>query len=320
MKDKYQGLLFIGDPHIEGRSPDFRSDDYPNVILEKLAWVLAYAYKDDLLPIFLGDLFDKPRNNPTWLISRLIELLQGSNSIGIYGNHDCAEPKLSENDSLILLIKSGCIRLISRDAPWRGEINGRPTLIGGSSYRQRIPDSVNITEFSRESLFPEQTFGVWISHHDVLSNGYENGKFAPFEINHINLLVNGHIHTRGEPVKKGATTWMTPGNISRRSRSEKCRDQRPSVLQVTPTDLDFDFEYITVPHQAFDQVFHDPVIDSDLEDGASAFVAGLGELRLRKTSSGAGLTHFLTKNLEQFSDPVADEIKSLATEITGESF
>lgn len=318
-KDPFKGLLFVGDPHVEARNPEFRSDIYPEAILEKIRWVLEYARKNVLLPVFLGDLFDKPRNNPTWLVGRLIDLLIDADAIGIYGNHDCAEPTLTENDSLMILVKAGCLRLVSRERPWRGVIAGRPVLIGGSSYRQRIPESISVTEFCEGSLFAENTFGVWISHHDVLSPGYESGRFSPFEIPNIDVLVNGHIHTRSDPVVKGQTTWMTPGNISRRSRSEKSRVQFPAVLQLDLTESDARFRYIEVPHRHFDEVFHDPIDDRQLEHGASAFVAGLHELRLRKTSSGAGLNSFLKKNLEQFSDPVADEIRSLAGEVTGEN-
>ncbi len=315
-RKQYNGILFIGDPHIEGRNPDFRSDDYPNAILKKLRWCLNHCEKNSLLPVLLGDLFDKPRDNPTWIIGELIEMLKGKGIVSIYGNHDCADPVLNENDSLSLLIKSGCLRLVSADAPWRGEINGHPALLGGSSYREEIPTSVDVTRF-QDTLFSEDLpFGIWISHHDVLIPTYEGGRFSPFEIANIDLLVNGHIHTRGEPITKGQTTWMTPGNISRRSRSEKCRTQEPAVLQLTLTDTDYETKYVTVPHEPFDDVFHEPAFDADQLDGASAFVAGLSELRRRKTSSGAGLKAFLEKNIEQFEPPVAKEIMVLADQVT----
>ena len=313
------GMLFIGDPHVEARNPEFRSDDFHEAILEKIRWSLEYSKNENLLPIFLGDLFDKPRNNPAWLIGRLIDLLIDSEAIGIYGNHDCADPTLTENDSLMILIKAGCLQMVSREKPWRGVIAGRPTLVGGSSYRQPIPKTISITEFTEGVLFAENTFGVWLSHHDVVTPHYESGRFSPFEIENIDVLVNGHIHTRSEPITKGQTTWMTPGNISRRSRSDKSREQPPAALKLSLTETDAHFEYVEIPHENFDEVFHDPVNDLQLEQGASAFVAGLGELRLRKTSSGAGLTSFLKKNLEQFSDPVADEIRALASEVTGET-
>ena len=82
------GLLVIGDPHIEGRKPNFRCDDYPRVILDKIRWCLNYSAKHKLLPVFLGDMFEKPRDNPTWMLGELIEMMINSNSIGIYGNHD----------------------------------------------------------------------------------------------------------------------------------------------------------------------------------------------------------------------------------------
>jgi hypothetical protein len=36
-------MLVIGDPHVEGRQPSFRRDDYPRVILQKrsIAAVIA---------------------------------------------------------------------------------------------------------------------------------------------------------------------------------------------------------------------------------------------------------------------------------------
>ena len=37
------GLLVIGDPHLEGRQPDFRKDDYPETVLGKVEWCLEYA-------------------------------------------------------------------------------------------------------------------------------------------------------------------------------------------------------------------------------------------------------------------------------------
>ena len=116
----YVGLLLIGDPHLEGRQPGFRKDDYPNVILEKLAWCLDYSWQNRLLPAILGDLFDKPRDNPNWLLGRLLELLHGE-VIGLYGNHDVHyNPELTADDSLSLLVKSNRIRLVDRESPCAG--------------------------------------------------------------------------------------------------------------------------------------------------------------------------------------------------------
>ena len=144
--NSYRGLLFIGDPHLEGRQPGFRKDDFPIVILNKLQWCLDYARQNRLLPALLGDVFDKPRDNPTWMLGRLMEMLSAQEVIGIYGNHDCAETQLTDDDSLSLLIKSGCFKLVSEEAPWFGEINERQVYVGGSSYRHRIPSPFEMPE------------------------------------------------------------------------------------------------------------------------------------------------------------------------------
>src|SRR5262245_51947676 len=113
MVDGYTGLLLIGDPHLEGRTPGFRKDDYPTVVLDKLDWCLEYARQNRLLPAILGDLFDKPRDNPNWLVGRLLEMLRGE-VLALYGNHDVHyHPELTDDDSLSLLVKSDRIRLVS---------------------------------------------------------------------------------------------------------------------------------------------------------------------------------------------------------------
>ena len=229
-RQRYQGILFIGDPHLEGRQPGFRKDDYPNVVLDKLQWCLDYALQNRLLPAILGDLFDKPRDNPTWMLARLMEMMAAQEVIGIFGNHDCAETTLTENDSLTLLIKSGCLRLVDEVDPWFGQINERNVYVGGSSYRHFIPDPFEFPT-RQQSLFNQSTLVFWMTHHDIDVPGYTSGVLNPREIANIDFVVNGHIHRRLEPVEKGMTTWLTPGNISRRSRSDANRNHVPSVLR-----------------------------------------------------------------------------------------
>lgn len=309
----YTGLLVIGDPHLEGRTPGFRKDDYAQVVLAKLAWALRYAKANRLLPAILGDLFDKPRDNPTWMLGKLIDLLSGMECIGIYGNHDCADPELSENDSLSLLVKAGRLRLLD-DQPWRGVMNGRNVMVGGASYRRPFPNKVDgaIEGGGLDAI------GFWLAHHDVIVPGYEeHGRIQPREIDGIDLVVNGHIHRRLQDVQTGRTLWMTPGNISRRSRSDATKDHVPSVLRIDiGGEKGFSCQFVEVPYQPFQDVFHAILEEVPAAGPASAFVAGLKELQSRRTESGAGLLAFLDMNLSQFEQPVADEIRALAKEMT----
>jgi DNA repair exonuclease SbcCD nuclease subunit len=319
---EYGGLLLIGDPHLEGRQPGFRKDDYPAVILEKLRWSLDYAEEQRLLPAILGDLFDKPRDNPNWLLVSLLGMLQGREVLGLYGNHDVHyNPELTEHDSLMLLVQSGVIRLVSEESPWCGRMNGRDVTVGGSSYRHDIPERYRCADVSGGERAPGTTrpLVVWLTHHDILCPGYDDGRIKPVAIEGIDLVVNGHIHRRLEPVMCGPTTWVTPGNISRRSRSDASKAHVPSVLRIDVGAAGYELAYVTVPHQPFDEVFHAGVIETIVEDRPSRFIEGLAELQARRTASGAGLMEFLNQNLGQFEPAVADEIRRLAEEVTNEA-
>ena len=313
----------VGDPHIEGRSPGFRKDDFPETILGKVRWCVEHARKHKLLPVFLGDVFDKPRDNPTWIIGELIEMLMPYPAVGIYGNHDCADPQLGENDSLSILVKSGCYQLVSEEDFWTGSIEGRRVVVAGSSYRQRIPQHFDTDKVPKDSMFDEAPTVVWLTHHDIDIGNYKNGKFGPYEMMNVDLLINGHIHRPAKSVRKGQTTWMNPGNISRRTRSENSRKHVPTVLEVTfPESVDgskpkFETKRLEVPHRPFEDVFYLDDMADGKESGEerSGFVTGLSELTKRRTSSGAGLMEFLDKNLDSYSDNVAAEIRELAQQV-----
>jgi DNA repair exonuclease SbcCD nuclease subunit len=315
-RDDYRGLLVIGDPHIEGRQPGFRKDDFPNVILKKIRWCLDHARDRKLLPTFLGDLFDKPRDNPTWLIGELVEMLLAYPAIGIYGNHDCADPELNQNDSLSILIKAGCFRLIGAEDVWAGECGGYRVVVGGSSYRQPIPNEFALDSVAAKTLFDEPPTVLWLTHHDIDFAGYESGRFKPFEIKNVDLLINGHIHRRLDSIAAGNTLWMNPGNISRRSRSEANKNHVPRAMEITFNKAGYKIDQVIIPHQPFEEVFHEAIESAADEVNGSGFVTGLRELMERRTQSGAGLHEFLNQNLDQFSPVVAKHIRGLAEEVT----
>jgi hypothetical protein len=309
VESAYRGLLVIGDPHLESRPPGFRKDDYPNVVLDKLDWCLSYALENRLLPAILGDLFDKPRDNANWMLARLFDLLRGE-ILTLYGNHDCADPVLNEHDSLSLLVKAGRLKLLSQDNLWQGIIGGRCVVVGGSSYRHEIP-----RRFECSTNGDGAPLVIWLAHHDVLIPGYDEGRIRPFPIDGVQLLINGHIHRQLEEVRAGETRWLTPGNISRRSRNDATRSHVPSVLRIDVSAEKYDVYHVPIPHRPFDEVFHEAVIDPQVDTGQSAFVRGLAELQARRTKSGAGLAEFLKQNVQQFPPAVAAEIMSLAEEV-----
>ncbi|MEQ1826520.1 MAG: metallophosphoesterase [Pirellula sp.] len=337
------GLLFIGDPHVEGRTPGFRRDNYPETILQKLQWTMDYAKQHQLQPILLGDVFDKPRDNPNWILSRLLDVFATECVPTIFGNHDCANPQLDENDSLMLMAKAGAVHLLDANHLWACKIENRIVMLGGSPYRHPIPDSFSLQDrhievfeatsgaeiianpmidernavVANNRMVPSLT--IWLTHHDLtFPNADEAVVTNLSEIPGIHYVVNGHIHRRASAdVSRGQTTWINPGNIARRSRADSIRGHLPAVLRLDITREGQWFHYVNVPHQSPEEVFYDlDSIDSAKQESEqSSFVTGLAMLQSRKTESGAGLIQFLKENVGQFDQDVAAEIMKLADEV-----
>lgn len=304
-RTSYRGLLAIGDPHLEDRIPGWRSDDYPKTVLQKLRWCIDTARSENLLPVLLGDLFHAPRKNPNWLLVEVLTMFE-DDVIGIVGNHDIYENTLSEHDSLRIIEEAGHIHLL-HNSFIDLELDGHPVRMGGTPWGQDLPTQVE----------SDGRLVIWFTHHDLHLPGFErSAKIKPGEIPGVELVVNGHIHKRMAPVRKGGTTWINPGNIVRRERSENTREHKPAALQLTPSKTSWQTEYLEIPHRPFDEVFHKKVEDAAVQDGSSGFVAGLAELQARRTDTGAGLHDFLEQNLDGFKPEVAKEIRRLAKEVT----
>ena len=334
------GLLFIGDPHLEARVPGFRCDNYPEVVLNKLRWCLNYAKSNNLQPFLLGDVFQLPQDNPNWLLAEIIDCIDEPLP-AIYGNHDVRENFLKPNDSINVLFRSGHLKRIEETSVWVATVAGRRVIVGGSDWGNRLPKSLEANGNNPDLV-------VWMTHHDILIPGYEEGgRIRPKAIPGIDVIINGHIHRRLTTVVKENTHWFTPGNISRRSRSDASREHRPSVLVLRPpvanlslgdvrsasddtadesrTDrLRLDLqngqqwlaEWITVPHKPFEEVFHQQVQgDDQTTPGGSGFIADLKELTARRTETGAGLMSYLQSHLQNYDEPVAAEVRRLAEEV-----
>jgi DNA repair exonuclease SbcCD nuclease subunit len=335
-KPIYQGLLAIGDPHLASRVPGFRKDEYPKTILGKLEWCLELARKEHLLPCLLGDVFHWPRDNANWLLGSILDLLQ-QEVLAISGNHDCAENSLTEDDSLSVIAKAGRLRLVDHTGPWRGAMNGRPVIVGGTSWGQPLPNDGGTGQAgTRRPLV------FWLLHEDVSFPGYDAGHIEPRSIPGIDAVINGHIHQPRDELIVGSTVWLNPGNIARVKRSDSTRDCVPSVLRIdidapasgesgsrawfwhdadTRTDQPdraphgWSSRRIQVPHEPFERVFHPQIAVEPIASNESAFVQGLAELVARRTESGAGLRQFLQQNLAQLDERVAHEIMTLAEEV-----
>jgi hypothetical protein len=307
MGTDYGGILFIGDPHLASQVPGFRKDDFPRTALDKLKFCLDYAAGERLLPAILGDLFHFPRDNANWLLGETIALLAAREAVAIYGNHDCREDGLTEHDSFSVLDKARALRLVDAASPWRGVMNGRAVVLGGTSWRQPLPDGWD---------GDPGALVLWMTHHDLQIPGYQEGYLRPRELAGIAVVVNGHIHRSLAPVVCGGTTWITPGNLARVSRSDASRAHVPGALRIDIGADGWTMARIPVPHAPFEQVFHPELAAGGRpEEARSSFIDGLLELEAVRTAEGAGFSSFLDKNLPRFDPEVQQAIRTLWHEV-----
>lgn len=223
------GLLFIGDPHLSSRRPGRRLDpDFAETGLGKLGQALGLADALDLVPVILGDLFDRARESDHALLARTIRMLHAARHRAwcLVGNHDRVHSVLSDDTALALLREAGALRVIERSGPAALlDLGGRRVGLGGTPHGQEIPRRV-------PDAFAEAEAVVWLTHHDLDFPSAYPGAAPTFAIAGCGLVVNGHMHAEERPRRHGGTVWWNPGNILRRSVDQI--GHRPAVWSWRP--------------------------------------------------------------------------------------
>jgi hypothetical protein len=178
-------------------------------------------------------------------------MLDPTGAVGIYGNHDCSGDTLGDADALARLVRRSRLTLLDERSTWSGELGGRRAVIGGTPWGRPIPEA-----FDRDGLEgqPATELVLWLVHADLLLPGRTDG-IELHEIPGVDLVVNGHVHSRLPLAKIGATTWCNPGSISRYSGSSTARCREPAALRVDVSQQGFEPSWIAVPHSPATEVF-----------------------------------------------------------------
>lgn len=226
------GILFIGDPHLSSRRPGRRRDaDHAATGLDKLAQALAVADAEDLVPVILGDLFDRAREDDHALLVRTIRLLRAARHRPwcLVGNHDRLHGVLTDDAALALVREAGAVRTIERSGPCAVlTLAGRRVGLGGTPHGQEIPRDV-AGAFAHDGGAEAV---VWLTHHDLDFGAPYPGAEPIFGIAGCDLAVNGHMHATHTPLVRGGTLWCNPGNILRMSVDQI--DHVPTVWAWRP--------------------------------------------------------------------------------------
>lgn len=237
-----RGLLFVGDIHLSSHRPSRRREGYGDAILAKAQQIIDIANENRLIPVFTGDIYDRPKEIDEALKTRFLRILRSCWTVPHtnLGNptHDTVGLKLADGDSLAYLRESGAL-IVHTDAMSTARFLLKPSeepdgavrkvVVGFSPYAQSgrgIPTTV-------EGLYPDADLVVWVTHHDIGVDGAYPGSVAPFEIAGCKLVVNGHQHLEKEHVTVGETTWCIFGTIGRTKIDQA--DHQPCVWSLVPS-------------------------------------------------------------------------------------
>lgn len=284
------GLLLLPDPHVAATPPGQRLEGFADQILAKIEAALVFGEKNDLLPFFLGDLFNWPRENPNSLLVRLIDLFRPRRPFVLVGNHDKYQARYTDDVSLAVLAAAGVVRVVAEPGPlFHLDAPTGSALVGASPDGAPLPARLDR---------PPGEETIWLTHHNIGFPDFLDRQVRIREIEGLDWVVNGHLHRPQPTQTAGGTRWVNPGNMTRLTFTRRTRERVPAAHVWRPGNTVL--ERFEPPCLPFEQVFPDQDFPPEVPAGegtASAFVSGLERLAWRRTREGLGLKEFLLANL-----------------------
>lgn len=272
--NNYNGILFVGDPHLWTKKPGRRLDEsFLETVIRKLTEAVEIANKNNLFLVILGDLLHDDKDHSPEMIVKLIGVLNKLNhkAVTILGNHEKTDKFLSVNNAMSILIEANIIDTIETASHYCDFVWNKKTFslfgipYGEKLYGQKYPK--------------KSTKNLLITHHDVSFPGAYPGAVEMKEIKNIDNVINGHMHNHYEPVAHGKTTWFNPGNITRVTIAEK--NNIPRVWEYNFDKENFSAHALTFHQQIFDetgyQIESNKTTPSEINFNKSEFVKLLKE-------------------------------------------
>ena len=215
-------LVYFTDPHVSGKTPVARLDNYPETILEKIKQVgeIAREIKADAV-ICGGDWFDRPDVGPN-IVGRLGEVLRDfpCDIFTIVGNHDVYGYNASTISRSMLGILSGfgVVKRLENDVPF---IIGDFALSGVDAAYELDRDgrTSDYTDGPKE----DDKINVRVIHSFLDTKDWPDFVASTNVYNlpesNSDIILTGHEHSGyGRIIHKG-TSYINPGALGRVSAS-----------------------------------------------------------------------------------------------------
>ena len=320
----------VGDVHIADVAPSTRKDDYKNVVLGKLRYIIDYVNdRNKETPGFyaaillLGDLFHKkiPFHNSHSMLAQLIkEFERASCAIFIVpGNHDIhGNMSTFANQPLNVLVQAGVITLLDGKEPFLFDDGDIKISLNGVPFSPLL-DNKGAANLYNLSHNDSADFKISMFHQMILPNDkkFFNDYINFEDLKDINcdMVLCGHYHEGYNPPVQSdhGKYFVNGGSITRGTAEQSNFDKSPRFLSleiknngsVVPTML---VSSIDIPHVPANEVFDFTVIERNKKKkDMHEFMDGLSEMESQSlsTQEPSGILNALkVLGLEQRLEPL----------------
>jgi DNA repair exonuclease SbcCD nuclease subunit len=237
-------ILFIGDPHLDSRTPVSRSDDYRATTITKLRSLLTLAInRGSRAVVATGDMFHR-YDVPISYLNEVIQVLKefkeaGIDFYSIIGNHDLPHNVMDyfKNTPLALLFKSGLVKHLTTGS----SILLKNSIITGLDFTEDIEVHNDLKE-----LFPDLV-RILVMHY-ATENTVPGDNVSTAQLNQFHKVVAGHDHSYYPPLFKDNVRVYRPGSFTRRTKDEhnltrnikiyEYKDHNQSMTELVLPNLD----------------------------------------------------------------------------------
>ena len=253
-------VLFVGDPHLDSRTPLSRIDDYRVTTINKLDNLLTLAVRKKVnYVVMTGDMFHRFDIPMSYLneVLRMLKKFKAEN-IEVYsliGNHDLPHNTMEyfNRTPLAVLFASGLVKSLgSFNIP--SVIMLDNTVIHGLNFTESI-DNVKLIEGKKSILVMH-----YATENTVPADNVPLEDLKPFD-----WVIAGHDHMYYPPLIRDGVRVFRPGSLTRRSKEQYNLDRQIKVVLFDERTNSMSEHNLPNQEPAIN-VFRDKVFTRDVEN------------------------------------------------------
>lgn len=246
LKRPVERIAVVVDPHMRGRPPRARIDDFAASLTEKLNWVVEYCNEQNINAMLIpGDLFDSfaASMQSIGTLAVILNHFYGA-ILTIPGNHDlvAGNPETIWRTPYNLLDRLGIIHNVATQPfyIWPVPKKGRGICVTGVGYNYATDTPEGAGDFTSPLGGSPDCVNIHMVHNMLLAHrpGFEMRHTLIDEVKtNADVIITGHDHSGFGVIRRSdGVLFVNPGSISRLSASESEMRRQVSIAVLDVYD------------------------------------------------------------------------------------